>query len=42
VEGEYAGTHEITTPQRRRRLRVRARPFELDGVRRLAVVHEEI
>jgi hypothetical protein len=38
---EYQKTHEIATASRRRRLHVRARPFEVEGVRRLAVVHEE-
>jgi len=41
ARGEYANTHEIVTAERRRRLRVRARPFEVEGLRRLAVVHEE-
>ncbi len=41
TRGEYANTHEIVTAERRRRLRVRARPFEVEGLRRLAVVHEE-
>jgi hypothetical protein len=41
VRGEFAKTHEIVTAERRRLLRVRARPFEVEGVRRLAVVHEE-
>jgi len=41
TRGEYANTHEIVTAERRRRLRVRARPFEVEGARRLAVVHEE-
>ncbi len=41
ARAEYANTHAIGTAEPRRSLRVRARPFEVEGVRRLAVVHEE-
>ncbi len=41
ARGEYTETHEVVTAERRRVLRVRARPFDVEGERRVAVVHEE-